>query len=64
MPKTLTQQEALQEAYRRLRALAEADLADAEILGRYTSFSEDGKQLKLTQQIECVINIAKEVKIE
>lgn len=64
IPKTLTQQEALQEAYRRLRALAEADLADAEILGRYTSFSEDGKQLKLTQQIECVINIAEEVKIE
>ena len=62
--KTLSQKEALAEAYRQLRALYENDLAEAEILGRYTSFSEDETKIQLTQQIECIINIAKEVKIE
>jgi similar to stage IV sporulation protein len=62
--KTLSQKEALAEAYRQLRALYENDLAEAEILGRYTSFSENETKIQLTQQIECIINIAKEVKIE
>ena len=62
--KTLSQKEALAEAYRQLRALYETDLAEAEILGRYTSFSEDETKIKLSQQIECIINIAREVKIE
>jgi similar to stage IV sporulation protein len=63
IPKTLTQQEALAEAYRKLRELYEEDLADAEILGRYTSFEENETGIKLTQHIECIIDIAKEVKI-
>jgi hypothetical protein len=62
--RTLTQKEALAEAYRQLQALYENDLAEAEILGRYTSFSENETKIQLTQQIECIINIAKEVKIE
>ena len=62
--RTLTQKEALAEAYRQLRALYENDLADSEILGRYTYFGENKNAITLTQQIECIINIAKEVKIE
>jgi hypothetical protein len=62
--KTLTQKEALQEAYRQIRLLYEDDLSDAEILGRYTSFCEDEQSVKLVQQIECIVNIAKEIKIE
>ena len=62
--RTLTQKEALAEAYRQLRALYENDLADSEILGRYTYFGENENAITLTQQIECIINIAKEVKIE
>ena len=64
VPKTLTKEEALQEAYRRIRTLYEKDLSDADILGRYTSVSENENALILKQQIECVINIAREVKIE
>ena len=61
---TLTQKEALAEAYRQIRALSETELSDAEILGRYTYLGENENAITLTQQIECVINIAKEVKIE
>ena len=61
---SLTQKEALAEAYRQIRALYENDLSDSEILARYTSFDENENGITLTQQIECVINIAKEVKIE
>ena len=64
VPQTLTQKEALAEAYRQIRALYENELSDSEILGRYTSFDENENGITLTQQIECVINIAKEVKIE
>ena len=62
--RTLSQKEALAEAYRQIRLLYENDLSDAEILGRYTYFGENENAISLTQQIECVINIAKEVKIE
>lgn len=62
--KRLTQKEALQEAYRQIRLRYEGDLSDADILGRYTSFEEDENAVRLKQQIECVVNIAKEVKIE
>ena len=64
VPKRRTQEEALQEAYHQLRALCENDLSHAEILGRHTELSEDENILYLTQQVECIINIAKEVKIE
>ncbi len=62
--KTLSQKEALSEAYRQLRVLCGDDLRDAEILGRYTSFTENPNAITLTQQVECIINIAQEVKIE
>ena len=62
--KTLTQKEALAEAYAQLRLLSEDELSNAEIMGRYTSLHESEHSISLTQQIECVVNIAKEVKIE
>ena len=64
VPKTLTHKEALQEAYRQIRLLYEDTLSDADILGRYTTLSEDENAIRLKQQIECVVNIAQEVKIE
>ena len=64
VPKTLTHKEALQEAYRQIRLLYEDTLSDADILGRYTTLSEDENAIRVKQQIECVINIAQEVKIE
>ena len=64
IPKTLTQKEALQEAYRQIRLLYEDDLSEADILGRYTAFSENENGITLKQQIECIVNIAQEVKIE
>ena len=64
VPKTLSQTEALQAAYEQIRALSENDLSNAEILGHHTHISEDENSLKLTQQVECIVNIAQEVKIE
>ncbi len=64
VPKTITQKEALREAYRQIRLLYEKDLSEAEILGRYTAFNETENAIILKQQIECIINIAQEVKIE
>ena len=62
--RTLTQKEALQEASHRIRALYENDISEADILARYNSFTENENSITVKQQIECVINIAKEVKIE
>ncbi|MBQ8496715.1 MAG: sporulation protein YqfD [Clostridia bacterium] len=62
--KTLTQTEALRMAYDDIRAQSENILDDAEILGRHTRITEDENTLCMTQQIECIINIAEEVKIE
>lgn len=64
VPKTLTREEALKQAEKALLAMCETPLADAEILGRHTSVSENEHSLSLTWQIECIINIAQEVKIE
>lgn len=64
VPRTLTQTEALRKAYGDIRAQSEEMLEDAEILGRHTHISEDEHALYMTQQIECIINIAEEVKIE
>lgn len=63
-PKTLTYEEALLLAQKQLLALRENELSDAEILGIYTSVREDGNILTLTQQVECIIDITQEVKIE
>ena len=59
----LTKEEALQRAKKRLRLESDADLADAEILARHTSVRLDEVSLVLTEQVECIIDIAEEVKI-
>ena len=64
LPKTLTKEEALRLAQKQILAIRETELSDAEILGIYTSVSENGNTLKLIQQVECIIDITEEVKIE
>ena len=59
----LTEAEALQKAKKQLRLESDNDLADAEILARHTSVFLDETKLVLTEQVECIIDIAKEVKI-
>jgi similar to stage IV sporulation protein len=61
--KTLTESQALKKAYAEIRAMSEEILQDAEILGRHTYISENDGKLCMTQQIECMIDIAKEVRI-
>ncbi len=60
---TLPESQALKKAYDEIRAMSEDILKDAEILGRHTHVSNDGGTLRMTQQIECLIDIAKEVRI-
>ncbi len=62
--RTLTEKEALQKAKEMLRLESESDLADAEILARHTDVFCDGETLFLTEKVECIVNIAEEVKIE
>ena len=64
LPKALTKTEALLSAQKQLLALREAELSDAEILGIHTSVSENGSSLTLIQQVECIMDITEEVKIE
>lgn len=61
--KTLTEAEALKLAYKELYAKSEDALADAEILARHTHVSEDENGIRLTEQVECIVNIAEEIKI-
>lgn len=60
----LTEEEALQRAKEKLRRESEDDLADAEILARHTDVFCDGETLYLTERVECIVDIAEEVKIE
>lgn len=62
--KTLTETEALKLAYQQLRELSEGDLENAEILARHTHFSEDENGISLREEVECIIDITEEVKIE
>ena len=62
--KILTQQEALLSAQKQLLSLRETELSDAEILGIHTSVSEEGNILTVIQQVECIMDITEEVKIE
>ena len=62
--RVLTEAEALQMAKKKLRSESEGDLADAEILARHTDVFCDGEALYLTERVECIVDIAKEVKIE
>ena len=64
IPKILTRQEALDSAQKQIFALREKELSDAEILGIHTSVIEDGNILKMIQQVECIMDITQEVKIE
>ena len=60
---TLTEEEALRLAYADILAQSEDDLADAEILGRHTRITKDENALYMTVRVECIINIAREVKL-
>ena len=62
--KILTQQEALLSAQKQLLSLREAELSDAEILGIHTSVSEEENTLTVIQQVDCIMDITEEVKIE
>ena len=62
--KTLTESEALARAYEELYKISEAELENAEILARHTHISESGDRLVLREEVECILNIAEEVKIE
>ena len=62
--KILTQQEALLSAQKQLLSFRETELSDAEILGIHTSVSEEGNILTVIQQVECIMDITEEVKIE
>ena len=59
----LTEAEALQKAKKQLRLESDNDLADAEILARHTNVLLGETTLVLTEQVECIIDIAEEVKI-
>ena len=60
--RVLTEEEALQKAREALRSESKGDLADAEILARHTNVSCDGETLFLTEKVECIVNIAEEIK--
>ena len=62
--KTLSQSEALSLAYEELRSISENDLENAEILSRHTHFSEDENGIYLREEVECILDITQEVKIE
>lgn len=62
--RVLTEEEALQKAREALRYESESDLADAEILARHTNVFCDGETLFLTEKVECIVDIAAEIKIE
>ena len=62
--KTLTESEALELAYEQLHKISEEDLEDAEILARHTHISEGEDGLVLHEEVECILNIAQEVKID
>ena len=64
LPKTLTKEEAIRLAQKQILTIREAELSDAEILGIHTSISEGETTLKLIQQVECIMDITEEVKIE
>ena len=64
VPKTLTPEEALSLAQKQIFSMRENELADAELLGIHTSVSKNESSLIMVQQVECVMDITKEVKIE
>lgn len=60
---TRTQAECLREAYRQINLQSEAELDNAEILSRHTEIDFSEEYLTMREQVECIIDIAKEIKI-
>lgn len=62
--KTLTREEAIARAYEQLHAQSDETLENAEILARHTAFDFGETSLVMTEDVDCIINIAEEVKVE
>jgi len=62
--RTLTENEALKLAYEELRVQSDSMLEEAEILARHTHISDSGTALSLHEDVECILDITHEVKIE
>ncbi len=60
---TLTEEEAQKKAEAILTEKRSEALSDAEILARHTEVACDGETLVLTEKVDCILNIAEEVKI-
>lgn len=58
-----TQTECLREAYAELTLKSSVDLDGAEVLARHTKLDFGEEYLTLHEQVDCIIDIAKEVKI-
>ena len=59
----LSENEAIALAYEKLHAMCDETLEDAEILARRTNFNFGEDALTLHEEVDCVLNIAEEVKI-
>lgn len=60
---TLSQEEAITEAYAQIHAQGEETLMAAEILARRTNFDFGETALTLHEEVDCILDIAEEVKI-
>lgn len=60
----LSEEEAIALAYEKLHALCDETLEDAEVLARRTNFNFGEDVLTLHEEVDCVLNIAEEVKID
>ena len=58
-----TQTECLREAYAELALKSSADMDGAEVLARHTKLDFGEEYLTLCEQVDCIIDIAREVKI-
>lgn len=64
VPTTLSRNEAYSRALADITAQSEAELSGAEILSRSITLKEEENSLRLYMEVECILNIAEEVKIE
>lgn len=63
-PVTLSRNEAYRKALDDIMAKSEAELSGAEILSRNMTLKEEENTMRLYMEVECILNIAEEVKIE
>lgn len=63
-PVTLSRNEAYSRALSEIESQSEAVLAGAEILSRNMTLKEEDGMLRLSMEVECILDIAEEVKIE